>query len=146
VLLEHAKLKLNGRISDLGCSLADELLRPTLIYARVAGELFERFHIKGLANITGGGVPENVPRVMPTGLRAVFDRSTWTPQPIFGMIQRVGKVAQSEMDRTFNNGIGMVAIVPRREADKVVAHLKRRRHKAWIAGEVGRGKREAVIA
>ena len=146
VLLEHAKLKLNGRMSDLGCSLADELLRPTLIYARVAGELFERFHIKGLANITGGGVPENVPRVMPTGLRAVFDRSTWTPQPIFGMIQRVGKIAQSEMDRTFNNGIGMVAIVSQREADKVVAHLKRRRHKAWIAGEVGRGKREAVIA
>ncbi|HTR61284.1 MAG TPA: phosphoribosylformylglycinamidine cyclo-ligase [Candidatus Binataceae bacterium] len=145
VLLERARLKLNGRIPELGCTLADELLRPTLIYARVAGELFERFHIKGLANITGGGVPENVPRVMPQGLRAVFERSSWTAQPIFGLIQRLGKIERAEMDRTFNNGIGMVAIVSRREADKVVEHLERRKHKAWIAGEVVRGKREAVI-
>jgi len=107
--------------------------------------LFERFHIKGLANITGGGVPENVPRVMPQGLRAVFERSSWTAQPIFGLIQRLGKIERAEMDRTFNNGIGMVAIVSRREADKVVEHLERRKHKAWIAGEVVRGKREAVI-
>lgn len=145
VLLERAGLKLNRRVPELGCSLADELLRPTLIYAKVAGELFERFHIKGLANITGGGVPENVPRVMPRELRAVFDRSTWTPQPIFGLLRRLGKIARSEMDRTFNNGIGMVAIVSRREADKVVEHLKRRGYKAWVAGEVRRGKREAVI-
>ncbi|MGO9607467.1 MAG: phosphoribosylformylglycinamidine cyclo-ligase [Candidatus Binataceae bacterium] len=146
VLLEHAKLKLGTRIAELGCSLADELLRPTLIYAPVVGELFERFRIKGLANITGGGIPENVPRVMPNGTRAVLDRSAWPVPPIFDLIQRTGNVARAEMDRTFNNGLGMVAIVSPRSADDVIAHLLRRKYAAWIVGEVSRGKREAVIA
>jgi len=146
VLLEHAKLKLKARIPELGCTLADELLRPTLIYADVAGELLERFEVKGLANISGGGVPENVPRVMPPGLRAMLDRSTWTEPPIFGLIQRLGNISRGEMDHTFNNGVGMVAIVAPRYADKVVEHLHRRKHTAWIAGEVQRGRHEAVIS
>jgi phosphoribosylformylglycinamidine cyclo-ligase len=145
VLLEHARLKLNSRIAELGCRLADELLRPTLIYASTAMDLFERFGIKGLANITGGGVPENVPRVMPNGVRAVLERSSWPEPPIFGLIRKLGNVAQSEMDRTFNNGLGMVAIVSRADADKVVEHLRRRGHSAWVVGEVRRGSREAVI-
>ncbi|SRR5579885_491608 len=146
VLLEHAKLKLSARIPDLGCALADELLRPTLIYAPIARELFDSFQIKGLANITGGGVPENVPRVMPKGLRAALERRSWTEPPIFGLIQRLGKVSRSEMDHTFNNGLGMVAIVAPREADKVLAHLRRRNYRAWIVGEVRRGERAAVIS
>ncbi len=146
VLLEHAKLKLSARIPELGCTLADEMLRPTLIYAGVAGELFDRFRIKGLANITGGGVPENVPRVMPDGVRAVLERPSWTEPPVFGLIQRLGKVSRSEMDHTFNNGLGMVAIVSARDADEVVAHLRRRKLLAWVVGEVRRGKRAAVIS
>jgi phosphoribosylformylglycinamidine cyclo-ligase len=145
VLLERARLKLGARIAELGCTLADELLRPTLIYADVAGGLFERFDLKGLANITGGGIPENLPRVMPRGLRAVLDRSTWIQQPIFGLIQRLGNVSRSEMDRTFNNGLGMVAIVSAHDAEPVVEHLRRRKRAAWIVGEVHRGRREAVI-
>ena len=133
------------RIPELGCTLADELLRPTLIYADVVGELFERFHVKGLANITGGGIPENLPRVMPTGLRALLDRSSWTQLPIFGLIQRLGEVSRGEMDRTFNNGLGMIAIVSSRDADPVVNHLRRRKRAAWIVGEVRRGRREAII-
>jgi phosphoribosylformylglycinamidine cyclo-ligase len=145
VLLERARLKLGTRIPELGCTLADELLRPTLIYADVVRELFERFHVKGLANITGGGIPENLPRVMPTGLRALLDRSSWSQLPIFGLIQRLGEVSRGEMDRTFNNGLGMIAIVPSRDADRVVDHLRRRKRSAWIVGEVRRGKREATI-
>jgi phosphoribosylformylglycinamidine cyclo-ligase len=145
VLLERARLKLGTRIPELGCTLADELLRPTLIYAEVVRELFERFHIKGLANITGGGIPENLPRVMPTGLRALLDRSSWSQPPIFGLIQRLGEVSRGEMDRTFNNGLGMIAIVSSRDADPVVDHLRRRKRSAWIVGEVRRGKREAII-
>jgi phosphoribosylformylglycinamidine cyclo-ligase len=146
VLLERARLKLGARIPELGCTLADELLRPTLIYADVAGELFERFNLRGLANITGGGIPENLPRVMPKGLRAVLDRSSWTQPPIFGLIQRLGNVSRHEMDRTFNNGLGMVAIVSANDAEPVVEHLRCRKRAAWIVGEVRRGRREAVIA
>src|SRR5216683_1318792 len=126
VVFDRAKLKLNANVPELGCTLADELLRPTLIYARVVAELFDRFKINGLANITGGGVLENLPRVMPPNTRAVLRRGSWPAPPIFDMIQRLGKISRGEMDRTFNNGLGMVAIVPARESDRVIAHLKRR--------------------
>jgi phosphoribosylformylglycinamidine cyclo-ligase len=109
-------------------------------------ELFDRFQLKGLANITGGGIPENLPRVIPTGLRAHLDRSSWTELPIFGLIQRLGNVSRAEMDRTFNNGLGMIAIVSSRDADPVLEHLHRRKRTAWIIGEVRRGKREAIIS
>ncbi len=145
VIFDRAKLKLNAKIPELGCTLADELLRPTLIYARVVGELFDRFKINGLANITGGGVLENVPRVMPPNTRAVLRRGSWPTPPIFEMIQRLGKISRDEMDRTFNNGLGMVAIVPPREADRVIAHLKRRDCAAYVVGEVRAGKRGVSI-
>jgi len=140
-LLERARLKLNARVAELGCMLADELMRPTRIYARTAVGLFQRFRVKGLANITGGGVVENLPRVMPAGLRAELRRGAWPVPPIFGLIARAGKIEQGEMDRTFNNGLGMAAIVAPREADAAVAWLRRRRQPAWIIGEVKRGSR-----
>jgi phosphoribosylformylglycinamidine cyclo-ligase len=145
VLLERAKLKLGSYIAELGCTLGEELLRPTLIYARVVVELFERFKINGLANITGGGVLENLPRVMPETTCAILERGGWPTPPIFDMIQRLGKIRRAEMDRTFNNGLGMVAIVPAGEADRVVAHLRRREYGAYVVGEVRRGKRGVSI-
>jgi phosphoribosylformylglycinamidine cyclo-ligase len=141
VLLERARLQLNARVADLGCTLADELMRPTRIYTRTAVALFERFRIKGLANITGGGVVENLPRVMPAGLRAELRRGAWPVPPIFELIGRSGKIDQGEMDRTFNNGLGMVAVVAPTDADRAVAWLRRRRQPAWIIGEVKRGNR-----
>ncbi|MHB8382958.1 MAG: phosphoribosylformylglycinamidine cyclo-ligase [Candidatus Binataceae bacterium] len=146
VLLERAKLRLGARIAELGCTLGEELLRPTLIYARAAIELFDRFHIKGLANITGGGVIENLPRVMPAGVSAVLERGAWPVPPIFELIQRTGKITRQEMDRTFNNGIGMAAIVAAADADAVIAALRRRKHDAYVAGEIRRGSREVSFA
>ena len=140
-VVQRARLKLGSHIDELGCTLGEELLRPTLIYARVMVELFERFRINGLANITGGGVIENLPRVMPNNTRAIIRRGSWPIPPIFGLIQRLGRISRSEMDRTFNNGLGMVAIVPAREADRVVAHLRRRKYGACVVGEVTRGQR-----
>ncbi|MGH7864919.1 MAG: phosphoribosylformylglycinamidine cyclo-ligase [Candidatus Binataceae bacterium] len=145
-LLERGKLKLNARIGELRCTLADELLRPTIIYSRIATKLFARFHIKGLANITGGGVPENVPRVLPDGMGATIRRGSWPVPPIFDLIMKAGRIARAEMDRTFNNGLGMVAIVAARDADRVVGYLRANRHAAYVVGEVRRGKREAVFA
>jgi phosphoribosylformylglycinamidine cyclo-ligase len=144
-VVQRAKLNLASHIDELGCTLGEELLRPTLIYAKVVGELFDRFKINGLANITGGGVLENLPRVMPKDTRAIIERGSWPTPPIFGLIQRLGKISRAEMDRTFNNGLGMIAIVPAREADRVVAHLRRRTYAAWAVGEVTRGKRGVSI-
>jgi phosphoribosylformylglycinamidine cyclo-ligase len=144
-VLQSAKLKLGAHVAELGCTLGEELLRPTLIYAKVAVELFERFKINGLANITGGGVLENLPRVMPANTHAILERGSWPTLPIFGLLQRLGKIKRSEMDRTFNNGLGMVAIVPAGEADRVVAHLRHRKFAAHVVGEVTRGKRGVSI-
>ncbi len=141
VLLEKGKLKLGQRIADLGCTLADELLRPTTIYAKLAAELFDRFAIKGLANITGGGIPENLPRVMPEKLRAEVYRGVWPIPPIFELIQRIGKISQAEMDKTFNNGIGMIAVAASDKADAVITHLKRRKHPAVAIGTLIKGAR-----
>jgi phosphoribosylformylglycinamidine cyclo-ligase len=137
---------LNVRIEELGCPLGEELLRPTRIYAKTLLELFERFAIKGLANITGGGVIENLPRVMPRNLHAIIRRGTWTVPPIFNLIARLGKIEQAEMDRTFNNGLGMVAIAPAVQADAVVKHLRSRRQRAFIIGELSRGARGVTIS
>jgi phosphoribosylformylglycinamidine cyclo-ligase len=145
VLLDKAKLRLSAKVTELGCTLADELLRPTIIYARVVGELFERFKINGLANITGGGVLENLPRVMPNDTRAVIERGSWPTPPIFDLIQRLGKISRHEMDRTFNNGLGMIAIAPARDADRIVAHLRARKYGAYVVGEVKRGKHGVSI-
>jgi phosphoribosylformylglycinamidine cyclo-ligase len=140
VLLERAKLKLEAKIPALEWTLGEELLRPTTIYARAVVEMFDKFKVSGLANITGGGLIENVPRAMPRNTRAVFERGSWPTPPIFDLIQRAGKISRLEMDRTFNNGLGMVAIVPPREADRVIDHLRRRNHAAYVVGEVRRGK------
>jgi phosphoribosylformylglycinamidine cyclo-ligase len=141
VLLERGKLKLNGRIADLECTLSDELLRPTRIYAKLAAELFDRFAIKGLANITGGGIPENLPRIMPAQVHAEIRRESWPTPPIFPLIARLGKIDQSEMDRTFNNGIGMIAVAAPDRADVVMTHLKSRKQPGWIIGSLKRGAR-----
>jgi phosphoribosylformylglycinamidine cyclo-ligase len=146
VLFDHAKLKPNSRVAELGCTVADELLRPTLIYSRVTTELFENFKIKGLANITGGGLLENIPRVLPENVIAMLERGSWTVPPIFDLIQRLGKISRHEMDRTFNNGIGMTAIVAAADVDGVLEHLRRRKFKANLIGEIRRGKRQVVLA
>jgi len=88
VLLERARLKIYSRVPELGCTLADELLRPTKIYAKVAASMFDRFPIRGLANITGGGIVENLPRVLPAGIEAVVRRGSWPVPPIFALIDQ----------------------------------------------------------
>jgi phosphoribosylformylglycinamidine cyclo-ligase len=144
-VIAEREMRLDERIEELGCTLADELLRPTTIYAKIAGELFGKHRIKGLANITGGGVLENLPRVMPEKVQAVIERGSWPAPPIFGFIQRLGDIEQPEMDRTFNNGLGMVAIVARDEADRARALLRRRKQTAWIIGEIRRGPRGVML-
>jgi phosphoribosylformylglycinamidine cyclo-ligase len=110
--------------------------------------MFDRFPIRGLANITGGGIVENLPRVLPAGIEAVVRRGSWPVPPIFDLIARLGRISRAEMDRTFNNGLGMIAVAPPGQADAVLAHLRRLRTPAYLVGEVRkarRGMRGAVL-
>jgi phosphoribosylformylglycinamidine cyclo-ligase len=144
VLLEHAKLRLDRPAPGLRGSLGDELLRPTRIYVRTVRALLGSVPagaIRGMAHITGGGLPGNLPRVLPTNCRAVVRRDSWRVPPIFSLIQRLGNVTRTEMDRTFNNGVGFVLVVAAAEADRVLTHLRRRRTGACRIGAVARGTR-----
>ena len=104
VLLERGGLKLHRRMPELGRTLGEELLEPTRIYAKITKKLFGEFRIKGAAHITGGGITGNLPRVLPQGRHAVIERASWPVPPVFKLIQKIGAVAQAEMDATFNNG------------------------------------------
>ncbi len=139
VLLEVKNFSLGKRIPELARSLGEELLEPTRIYTRIVRTLFQKRLIKGAAHITGGGIPGNLPRIFPPGRRARIRRDSWPAQPIFGLIQRCGGISQSEMDRTFNNGLGMIAIVGKDQFDACVQSLKRLREKHFVIGEIEEG-------
>lgn len=141
VLLESAGLKLQSRVADLGRPLADELLRPTRIYAPLVGGLAARHRVKGIAHVTGGGIVGNLPRVLPPGLRAWIRRGSWSVPPVFGLIARLGGVPQAEMDRTFNNGIGMTLVVGAEALDGVERALRRRGEPYAVIGEIRKGRR-----
>jgi phosphoribosylformylglycinamidine cyclo-ligase len=141
VLLEMEGLRLDDRIAELGRALGEELLEPTRIYANVIGFLFWRHRVKGVAHITGGGVPGNLPRILPEGRRAWIRRGSWPVPPIFGLIQRYGRISRAEMDRTFNNGLGMILVVGKKDVAGIESSLKRLREKYHVIGEIRAGAR-----
>lgn len=146
VLLEKARLKLHQRIAELGRSLGEELLEPTRIYARIARRLFAAFPIKGCAHITGGGITGNLPRVLPKGRRAVLERGSWPVPPVFDLIQKLGRIHRDEMDRIFNNGLGLILVVDRKDAAGVQQVLKKIGEKSFILGEIRNGVSGASIS
>jgi phosphoribosylformylglycinamidine cyclo-ligase len=146
VLLERARLKTYQRIPELGRTLGDELLEPTRIYAKIARRLFAAFRIKGAAHITGGGITGNLPRVLPKGRRAVLARGSWPVPPVFDLIQKVGRIDQDEMDRTFNSGLGMIFVIGRKHAASAQRMLEKMGEKSFIVGEIRKGARGARIS
>lgn len=141
VLFECLRLKPKSKVQGLSRSVGEELLIPTRIYVKPILNLIKDFHIHGIAHITGGGITDNLPRVIPKGCKAVIDTYTWPVHPIFRVIQEAGNVSEEEMLRTFNNGIGMILAVPAREVEKVISRLKSLREKAYPIGEIVRAKR-----
>ena len=107
------------QVAEFGRTLGEELLTPTAIYPRLLLELVDRFDIKALANITGGGFYDNIPRVMPDGLGARVRRGSWPEPPVFDFVRHCGQVEPVEMFRTFNMGVGMALVVPANQADAV---------------------------
>ena len=132
---------LSSGLHSNGFSLVDELLKPTQIYVDVIRSLTTRYRIKVIAHITGGGIVGNLPRVLPVGLRAWIRRGSWSVPPIFDLVARLGGVSQREMDRTFNNGLGMVFIVDPSDVPRVERALRRRREPFAVVGEVRKGRR-----
>lgn len=123
-----------------------ELLRPTRIYARPILRVIQKIPIKALAHITGGGFYENIPRVIPTGLSVRIKKGSWPVQRIFSVIQARGKVSEREMFRTFNMGIGMVAVVSAKDAARTVRLFAGLGVKTYLIGELATGRREVLIS
>jgi phosphoribosylformylglycinamidine cyclo-ligase len=142
VLLEVAGYSADTYLEQLGRTLGEEMLEPTRIYVKAVLPLLDRFRIKGLAHITGGGLTENVPRVLPEGTGVEFRLSSWPVPPVFDLIKVKGDIAAGEMLRTFNMGIGLVAVVAPEEAGVVMADLTARGETSYLIGKVVKGKRE----
>ncbi len=132
-------LDLGATPSGLGRTLGEELLVPTRIYARDCLALAEGCDVHAFAHVTGGGLALNLARVLPPYTDAVLDRATWSPQPVFGLLAEWGSLADEEMERVFNMGVGMVAVVGAHDAGAALGLLGSRGVTAWLAGEITKG-------
>jgi phosphoribosylformylglycinamidine cyclo-ligase len=127
-----------------GVPAAERLLAPTKIYVKPVLALMQRLSVKGLAHITGGGITENIPRVLPEGLDAKIDTSTWQQGPVFDFLQEHGNIETREMRRTFNCGVGMVVVVNAEDADRAIAILDENGEFAWRIGRIVAGNQEVA--
>ncbi|GEA14013.1 phosphoribosylformylglycinamidine cyclo-ligase [Moorella sp. E308F] len=146
VLLAEAGYTLDRQLPELGRALGEELLEPTRIYVASLLPLIKEGLIKGLAHITGGGLVENPPRILPKDVNMRLDRRSWPVPPVFRLIQENGKVPEPEMYRTFNMGLGMLAVVAAGDVDRVKARLEAAGGEVFVVGEIipGRGAVEFV--
>jgi phosphoribosylformylglycinamidine cyclo-ligase len=139
-LFDVAGLKVSSRVDGLDVTVGEALLTPTIIYSKTLLKVFEKVNVKGIAHITGGGLPENVGRVLPKGTRAVFESSSWDVPKIFNVIQKYGNIADPEMFKAFNMGIGMVLIVDKKDAKSTVKLAR-----GMVVGEIQKGSGEVEI-
>jgi len=123
-------------LEGFSATLGEELLRPTRIYVRSILALLERFRIKGLAHITGGGLIENIPRILPSGYGAIINPSQWTIPPIFRLLEKEGNLPMREMLRTFNCGVGMAVVVSSHEAEDARRFLEEAGETCYQIGEI----------
>lgn len=138
VLFDKAGYRATDSLEELGGSIGDALLAVHRSYSKNVLALSRKVALKGIAHITGGGLPENVPRILPSGLQASYDYSSIEVPEIFRLIRRVGGISNEEMFRVFNMGVGLVLIVSRKDAGRAVKFLNARGEKAWPLGEVRR--------
>lgn len=148
-IIAHAGWALDREVPEFGRTLGEELLEPTRLYTAPCLDLVTSFNgdpatdevtvdapIRGFSHVTGGGLAANLARVLPAGLMATVDRGTWQPNPVFTVMQELGRVPQADLERTLNLGVGMVAVVDAAQADQAVAHLNAAGQQAWIMGTV----------
>ena len=144
VFFERRALRPETPVTELGRTVAEELLQVHRSYLPVLRGLIASGALYGMAHITGGGFTDNIPRILPRGVSARIDVGTWPVLPVFRYLQREGRVADDQMFRTFNMGIGMVLVVPLHRENEVVAHLDKMGEKHYRIGEVVRGNRRVI--
>jgi phosphoribosylformylglycinamidine cyclo-ligase len=146
IVFERLGLKVGDLVPGLGRTVADELLVPTRIYVRAVRDLLRAVPVRAMAHVTGGGITENLPRVLPEGCRAVIRPSSWPLPPIFTVIQDAGRVEEAEMRRAFNMGIGYLVVVRPEDADPARALLGAAGEAVFEIGEIEAGAREVRYA
>ncbi len=139
VLFDIAGLSVNDFVEDMGCTVGEELLKVHKPYSKTVSALRKKFDIRGIAHITGGGLVDNIPRILPKGLGAEIKESLLKPQPIFKLIQEKGEITNEEMHRAFNMGAGMVVVVPKKQTEKIIKELKKLKEDAYFIGRVVKG-------
>jgi phosphoribosylformylglycinamidine cyclo-ligase len=145
-VFESMGLRPGDMVPGLGRSAADELLEPTRIYVKPVLDLLRSVPVLAMAHVTGGGITENLPRVLPEGCQAVIDPRAWPVPPIFRVIQEGGRVEETEMRRTFNMGIGYLLVVRPSDADRAAQALTAGGERVFEVGEIRDGARSVVYA
>ncbi|MDX1764457.1 MAG: phosphoribosylformylglycinamidine cyclo-ligase [bacterium] len=145
VVLEKLKLDLSKPAAPFKESLGQVLLEPTRIYVPTVVDLLAHHQVKGMAHITGGGLPGNLPRILPDGCSVQLLEKSWDIPPLFDFLADKGHISKEEMYRTFNMGIGFALIVSPDEVDQVRRHLKRLGEENWVIGAIGKGKGEVTL-
>lgn len=124
ICFQDLQLTVDSRVEELDATLGEELLKPTRIYVQAVLNVLKSYPINGMVHNTGGGFIDNIPRILPKGCKAVIDRTSWAEQPIFDFLKRHGKISQEEMYRTFNMGLGLLAIVAEEQADDIIQRFE----------------------
>ncbi|MFD8689861.1 phosphoribosylformylglycinamidine cyclo-ligase [Streptomyces sp. NPDC059651] len=136
VVFDRAGWTLDREVEEFGRTLGEELLEPTRIYSLDCLALTRTTEVHGFSHVTGGGLANNLARVIPDSLHATVDRSTWTPGAVFDLVGKAGQVEQLELEKTLNMGVGMIAIVPADSVDAALTTLADRGVDSWVAGEI----------
>ncbi len=143
ICFDLLKLKIDAVIPEFGKTLGEELITPTRMYSETIQHLMRNLPIQGLAHITGGGIMDNIVRIIPNACSIIIEKGSWDIPPVFPFLQEAGNIEPTEMFRTFNNGIGLVAVAPESSAQDVVERLQGMNEKAWIIGEVVQTKKSS---
>ncbi|QEK13025.1 phosphoribosylformylglycinamidine cyclo-ligase [Crassaminicella thermophila] len=136
LFFETLGYKIDRYIEELGCTLGEELIKPTRIYVDVCSKVMKKYKVKGMVHMTGGGFYENIPRILPEGLGVEIDLGSFDILAIFKLIQKLGNICTEEMFSTFNMGIGMIMIVSNKDSQEVIEYLNSLEEKAYVIGRV----------
>jgi len=136
ICFDILKLKIDAHIPELGKTIGEELLTPTRIYTQTVHSVIKDLPVLGLAHITGGGITDNIIRVIPEQCGIIMQKHSWDVPPVFTYLEQAGNISEREMMRTFNNGIGLIAVVHEKDAQEVLDRLIAMKEKAFIVGEI----------
>ena len=139
-LINPTSENLQVYVDVLGEKLGDVLIKPTKIYVKTILDIKDKYEIKGISHITGGGFIENIPRMVPEGLRVRINKGTWPVLPIFNLLQQMGNIKDEDIYNTFNMGIGMVLAVDSSRADEMITYLNRETEQAYVIGDIIQGQ------